>query len=123
MSPRSLLIALISLAAIACGDSQLLSPPSTWGGDFTVRSLPTDECPGGTLTQLRTRMAVSDRLALAEIGADIPDSVRSGIVDSAQLYSFQYSTAPDSGKFWGFSGYLVARGDCIIHAQITGYDN
>ena len=123
MSPRSLLVALTSLAAMACGESQLLSPRSTWGEDFAVRSLPTDQCSGGTLTQLRTRMAVTDPLALAEIGADVPDSVRSGIVRSAKFYSFQYSTAQNSGKFWGFSGYLVARGDCIIHAEITAYDN
>ena len=123
MSTRSLAIALTSLAAIACGGNLLLSSTSNWGGDFTDRSPPTDKCPGGTLTQLRTRMAISDPLTLAEISSDIPDSIRSRIVDSDRLYSFQFSTDPDSGDFWGFSGYLVARGDCIIHAKTTGYDN
>ena len=49
MFSRSVVVALTSVAAIACGGSELLSSPSTWGGDFTDRSPPTDECPGGTL--------------------------------------------------------------------------
>ena len=123
MSSRSLTIALASLAAIACGGKLLLSPPNNWGGDFTDRSPSTDECPGGTVTQLRTHMAISEPLALAEIGADIPDPVRSRIAKSDRFYAFRFTTAPDSGDFWGFSGYLVARGDCIIHAKTTGHDN
>jgi hypothetical protein len=123
MSTRFVAIALTSLAAIACGGDQLLSPPSTWGGDFTDRSPPTDQCPGGTVTQLRTRMAVSTPQNLSELMPRLPDSVRSRISSEDTLHSFQFSTDPDSGNFWGFGGYLVAHGDCIVHARITSHDN
>ncbi|GAB3358546.1 hypothetical protein GCM10027430_29160 [Lysobacter tyrosinilyticus] len=123
MSMRSVVVALISLCSLACGDGHLLSPPSKWGGDFTDRSPPTAECPGGTLDHLLTRMAVSAPYTAGEFEEDIPDSVRLRLTSDDRLHTFQFSTDPDSGDFWGFSGYLVSRGNCIIHAQVTGYDN
>ena len=27
------------------------------------------------------------------------------------------------GGFWGFSGYLISRGECVIHAKVTSIDN
>ena len=123
MSKRLAAIFLSSLAAMACGGDQLLSPPSTWGGDFTDRSPATEECPGGTLAHLRTRMAVSEPFIPAEFRSQIPDTIRSRIAGGDRLHSFQFNTDPDSSSFWGFSGYLVSRGDCIVHAHITGHDN
>lgn len=29
---------------------------------------------------------------------------------------------PGNG-FWGFSGYVVVRSGCIVHAEITAHDN
>ena len=123
MSRRFVAIAVISLAAIACGGGQLLSPPRSWGGDFTDRSPPTDECPGGTLAHLRTRMAVSEPDNLAALRLVIPDTIRPQLLQDDNLHTFQFSTDPDSSNFWGFSGYLVARGNCIVHAEVTGHDN
>ena len=123
MSKRLVVTAVISLATIACGGGQLLSPRANWGSDFTDRSPATDECPGGTLSQLRTRMSVSVPQDLAEFGQDIPESVRSQISRNDKLHTFQFSTDPASVDFWGFSGYLVAQGDCVVHAQVTGHDN
>ena len=113
----------ISLAASASGGDRLLSPPSSWGDDFTVRSPPTDVCPGGTISHLRARMAVSEPKDLAVLRERFPDTVLSQISQDDRLYTFQFSTDPDSGNFWGFSGYLVARGNCIVHAEVTGHDN
>lgn len=123
MSSRSVVIALASLAAIACGGSELLSPPSTWGGDFTDRSPPTDECPGGTLAQLRTRMGVSEPYTLLDSPFSVPDTVESKISDKDRLYSFWFSTDPQQPNYWGFGGYLVARQNCIIYVELTEHDN
>jgi hypothetical protein len=123
MSKRSIAIAVIALASIACSGGHLLSPTSSWGGDFTDRSPPTDHCPGGTLAELRTRMTVSEPNDLATLRTGVPDTIRSQLSKDDMLYTFQFGTAPDSINFWGFSGYLVARGNCVIHAEITGRDN
>jgi hypothetical protein len=119
---RRVAIALISLAPLACSGTQLLSSRNTWG-DFATRSPPTDECPGGTIKQLGTRMAVSSPYILADFEPTVPNLIRSRISSDHRLYSYQFSTDPESDNYWGFSGYLVARGNCIVHAEVTGYDN
>ena len=123
MSWRLVAIAVISLAAIACASGQSLSPPSSWGSDFTDRSPPTDACPGGTLSHLRTRMTISEPSDLATLRQLIPDKILPMLTQDDRLHRFQFSTDPDSGDFWGFSGYLVARGDCIVYVSAMGYDN
>jgi hypothetical protein len=123
MSKRLVATAVLSLATIACDGDPLLSPRSSWGSDFTDRSPPTGACLGGALTQLRTRMAVSEPHSLATFRQDVPESVRAQISADDTLRTFQFSTDPATGNFWGFSGYLVSRGDCIVHAKVTGHDN
>jgi hypothetical protein len=122
MFMRRVAIALISLAPLACSGTQLLSSRSTWG-DLASRSPPTEECPGGTMSQLRTRMAVSSPYALADFGPQVANLIRPRILNEHRLYSFQFSTDPYSNSYWGFSGYLVAHGNCINHAEVTSYDN
>ena len=123
MFMRRVAIATASLATIACAGAQLPSPPSTWSADFTDRSPPTAECPGGSLAHLGNLMSVSKPTKLAEFKPGIPEAIRSRISSDDTLHSFQFNTTAESGDYWGFSGYLVARADCIIHAQVTGYDN
>ena len=118
-----LLILSASFATVACGSTQLLSPSSNWGEDFTSRSPATVKCPGGSLADLSTRMTVSAPHKLSKLQTRVPDLIRSRISSGDRLHSFQFNTALESGNYWGFSGYLVARGKCIIHAQVTGYDN
>ena len=120
---RRLVIISASFVTIACGGAQLLSSPSTWGEDFTSRSPSTSECPGGSLVHLRAQMTVSAPHTLAEFQARVPDLIRSRISGGDRLHSFQFSTYSESGNYWGFSGYLVARGNCVVHAQVTEYDN
>lgn len=112
-----------SFAGIAYGGTQTLSSPGNWGEDFTSRSPATAECPGGSLAHLGTRMTVSAPYTLERFRTPVPDPIRSNVVSTDRLHLFQYTTHLDSGDYWGFSGYLVARGDCIVHAQVTGYDN
>ena len=124
MSKKSVVAAAaLSLASIACAGGQLLSPRANWGRDFTDRSPPTSECPGGSLAQLRTRMAVSAPQELTKVVRDIPEPIGLQVSRSDKLHTFQFSTDPATDAFWGFSGYLVARGDCIVHAEVTGHDN
>ena len=123
MFKRFAAIAVTSLAAVACGGNHLLSPLSAWSKDFTDRSPPTDECPGGSLAQLRTHMKVSEPRTLSESTFRIPDAVKSRISDKDRLYSFWFSTDPQLPNYWGFGGYLVAWQDCIIHVEVTEHDN
>ena len=123
MLVRLTAIVVTAASVIACGGSQLLSPPATWGEEFTNRSPSTDSCVGGTLGHLRSRMTVSEPHALSDYRGQIPDSIRAQILDDDQIHEFQFSTDPDSAVFWGFSGYLVSRGECVVHAEVTGYDN
>lgn len=68
-------------------------------------------------------MAVSGSYTVGGFEERIPDSIRLRLTDDDRLHSFQFTTNPDLPDFWGFSGYLVSRGDCIIHAHVTSYDN
>jgi hypothetical protein len=46
-----------------------------------------------------------------------------GLVAADHLHEFYYRADLPSGGFWGFGGYLVARGACIAHVQMTTHDN
>lgn len=120
---RILATCFLLLAASACSNAELLSPRSGWGADLTDRSPPTKACPGGTVEQLATRMDVSSPYALADFEPEISDRIRTRIASDHRLYSVRFGTDPDADGYWGFSGYLVARGDCIVHAEVTSYDN
>lgn len=113
----------LSLAAVACSNTELLSPRSEWGADFADRSPPTSACPGGTVEQLATRMDVSSPYALTDFGPKVSDRIRARIAGDHRLYSVRFATDPEADGYWSFSGYLVARGDCIVHAEVAGYDN
>jgi hypothetical protein len=75
------------------------------------------------MAHLQSRTAISGPYAIGAFEERMPESIRLRLADDDRLHSFQFSTDPDSGDFWGFSGYLVSRGNCIIHADVTGYDN
>lgn len=68
-------------------------------------------------------MAVSPPYTPATFEARIPDALARRLADGDRLRAFDFSTDPDATDVWGFSGYLVSRGDCIVHAAITSHDN
>ena len=89
MVMRRVVLALISLVPLACNSTQLLSSRSTWG-NFASRSPPTEKCPGGTINQLRTRVAVSAPYTLANFGPQVSNLIRPRILSEHRLYSFQF---------------------------------
>jgi len=123
MSMRWLLLWTLALGANACADPRTLSAPKTWGEDFLARSPPTEHCPGGTVSHLRTQMAVEDARTQAQFDLPIEDAIRSKLEADDRFHRFRFSTDPDAEPYWGFEGVLIARRDCIVHVEITGYDN
>lgn len=135
-----------SWAASPChaADSSLLTERSAWG-DLTRFAEPTPDCPGGRLEQLRQRVGVAGPSSVEELdrqeaeaeAADqkagpamsivwlypVSDFIRQNLRAPSELYTFEYSTDPDKSPWWGFRGLLVAREGCLIHAEITGFDD
>jgi hypothetical protein len=109
----------------AAGGTVVPSEPATWSKDFTALAGATPECPGGTVEQLRKRMSVSEPYSPGAYGAAHHATLGSlhGLVATDRLHEFYYRSDLPKGGFWGFGGYLVARGDCIAHVQVTTHDN
>jgi hypothetical protein len=125
-------------------ENALLTERSAWG-DLARFAEPTEACPGGSLEQLRQRVGVAgpssieelDRREAAAEVADlkagaatsivwfypVSDFIRQKLRAPAELYTFEFSTDPSASPWWGFRGLLVAREDCLIHAEITGFDH
>jgi hypothetical protein len=100
------------------------SPPATWSEDFRRLVEPTDQCPGGTIAQIRERAVVSAPYSPREIEAFHPGTLPiPGIQASDRFYSFYSRSELSSGTFWAFGGYALVRGSCIIHAVVDTYDN
>ncbi|WP_062358125.1 hypothetical protein [Pseudoxanthomonas mexicana] len=86
---------------------------------------PTQQCPGGTVEQLRKRMSVSESHSARMLDARqrfSPSALR-GIEDADVVHEFHFSAELAGGGFWGFGGYLISRGGCVIHAKVTTIDN
>lgn len=111
---------------VSAGDS-ILQPtdPAGWNGDFRRLVRPTAQCPGGTMAQLRSRVSVSEPHVprdLERIHDFRPRSVPA-IAPSDKLHAFHFRSESPDGSFWGFDGFVVARGKCIIHVEVTSHDN
>jgi hypothetical protein len=120
----SLVLALGALAAPPA--KNVPSNPSQWDKDFLSMARPTPACPGGSVDALRKRMAITGPYMSAD--AFHTATLRElpplrGVAAGDRYYSFQYTSEPVGGGFWGFAGYLVTRGACIVHAQVTSRDN
>lgn len=128
MSQRrwTLLGLLLASSAVAAGEEVALpSDPQTWYGDLRPMITPTEQCPGGTVEQLRKRMSVSEPSSTRALDTAqrFSQSTLPGIEDSDLVHEFHFSSELAGGGFWGFSGYLISRGECIIHAKVTSIDN
>lgn len=122
--------------------SALLTERSAWG-ELARLSEPTQACPGGSLEQLHQRVGVAGPSSIEELErqevevADhkvspgrssvwlypVSDFIRQKLRAPAELYTFEFSTDPSVSPWWGFRGLLVVREDCLIHAEITGFDH
>lgn len=97
---------------------------SQWARDFTDRSPPTEACLGGTISALRSRMAVNEPFGKEALREHLPELAPQHVSPHDEIYSFQYTSSPDSAAgYWGFDGALIARHDCIIYVGRLGYDN
>lgn len=141
---RSFVVLFVLWTASPChaAVSALLTERSTWG-DLAQFAEPTQACPGGSLEQLRQRVGVAGPSSIEELErqeaevADhkvspgrssvwlypVSDFIRQKLRAPAELYTFEFSTDPSVSPWWGFRGLLVVREDCLIHAEITGFDH
>ncbi|KRD75947.1 hypothetical protein ASE43_14060 [Lysobacter sp. Root983] len=123
-----LLVVLVGMSApsaIARGKAFPALDPASWEGDLYRFVQPTPDCRGGTVEQLGKRMEVSEPY-LAEAfekayATTIPFKRELAPMD--RIHSFSFRSEQAGTPYWGFDGYLVARGGCVIHAEITNYDN
>jgi hypothetical protein len=120
----------ISLMALGTGgalpNQDVPSNPTEWDKDFLSMSEPSSACPGGSVEALRKHMTLSSPYGSAE--ALQAASLRalpqlSGVAPGDQYYSFSFRSELPGGTFWGFGGYLVTRGPCVVHAEVTNHDN
>ena len=42
---------------------------------------------------------------------------------SDRIHAFDFTSNANESPWRGFRGILAARGDCIIHVEVTGYDH
>jgi len=56
-------------------------------------------------------MAVPEPVESTALRRLIPGNLLPMLTQGDSVHAFLFKTDPDSGDFWGFSGYLVARGD------------
>jgi hypothetical protein len=122
----TLLALLLSSAAVSAGEETVVpSDPHTWYGDLHPLITPTEQCPGGTVEKLRERMSVSEprSVGASGIAQRISLSTLRGIESSDAVHEFDFRSELAGDRFWGFGGYLISRGGCIIHTRVTTIDN
>ena len=123
--------------------AQTLSDPATWSPDFMRGAISSEDCRTDSLPNVRTRMAAIGPYEVDEFertvayysptggepGESIPiynrvsELVRRSIDPADRIYAFGFSSLAAGGSAQGLSGYVVARGDCIVHVQVTRYEN
>ncbi|MFT3669430.1 MAG: hypothetical protein QM795_12835 [Pseudoxanthomonas sp.] len=117
---------MVLMATTLPGDAtphELLTPRERWNEDFVRYAPATATCPGGSLDQVRTRLYVSGPLLPEQLETPLSSDIRARLRTGDALYSFHRFFDEPGRRPWGFAGHLVAHGDCIVHADVTGYDN
>ena len=130
-------------AACATASFKPLSDPQNWNGDFMRGAMATPSCPTDTITNARSRLWVVGPLTIDEyeqrvaysfttveepdrtqhVYNQVSDFVRDNIGENDVIYDVSFHTDPSGGDFWGFSGYVVARGECVVHVSKMSYLN
>ena len=125
---RCFLLVLLATGSALAGTREnivLPSDPASWNADLFRLIQPTEKCAGGTVEQLGKRVFLSHPYSPQEFEASHPGTLLSihGLADSDRIYSFYFRSELPGVSFWGFGGDLIARGECIIYADVTTYDN
>ena len=123
----ALILALGGSSASGSGGAVLVpSPLASWPNDLRARIEPTPACPGGTVESLRKRMNVSASFDSPEafqavVRERLPPLM--GLMPGDAFHQVYFHADLPNDTFWGFGGYIVVRAGCIVHADITSYDN
>jgi hypothetical protein len=122
---------------------QPLSDPATWSRDFMRGARSTPDCPTDTVRNVRIRMAAigpytveqfETTIASYESPAENPDDriptfhrasalVKRSLTRADGIFVFSLNADSAVAGFARFSGYFVARGECIVHVEVTSYGN
>lgn len=120
-----------------------LSDPATWNREFMRGALASADCPTDTLENVRTRMAAVGPYTVAQYertiasyravenvpgpGVAIYNRVseieKRSITATDRIYAFGFSADTGDSGTRAFSGYFVTRDDCIVHVEVTSFDN
>ena len=125
---RHLLICTLFFATCAAAaeeGTRLPSDPRSWGMELPGFPTASDQCAGGELQALLKVAPDLTPHAPEEYEATYEVSLRSlrGLRSSDRIYPFYHRWDFRDGEFAAVGGYIVARGNCIIHAQTTFHDN
>ena len=106
-------------------------------------AMATPSCATDTIANARSRLSVVGPLTIDEyeqrvahsfttveeperkqrVYKQVSDFVRDNIGENDAIYDVSFNTDPSGGNFWGFSGYVVARGDCVVYVSKMSYLN
>ena len=137
--------ALVALLCTACESTTVepLSDPQDWNGDFMRGARSTENCTTDTIANARNRMYVGGPFTIDQyeqrvaysfttknepdrvqvVDQKVSDFVRETIGQNESIYEVSFSTDPSGGDYWGFSGYVVARDECVVHVSKMSYSN
>lgn len=112
-------------AALAGNTSSqaLITPRERWNVDFARHAPATAACPGGSLDRARSALRVRGPLQPEQLESPLLPEILARLRTGDAVYSFDAFFNEPGQRPWGFAGHLVAHGDCIVHADVTGYDN
>ena len=122
-SARFTFLFLLKVSAAYAAGTHVPSDPGGWDQDLLGMAVPTKDCPGGSIASLSKRMALSQPLGSAEFSQTARRDHLSGTLPSDQARRFYFRSELPGGSFWGFSGYVLGRRGCIVHAKVTSRDN
>jgi len=117
---------LLWTAAALAGDTSsqaLITPRERWNVDFARHAPATAACPGGSLDQVRSALRVRGPLKPEQLESPLSPEILARLRTGDAVYSFDAFFNEPGQRPWGFAGHVVAHGDCIVHADVTGYDN
>jgi hypothetical protein len=123
--------------------ARMFSDPAAWPRDFMRGALASADCPTDTVRNLRARMAAVGPYTVDEFertvatvqatrddpGAGIvrynraSELTKRSITEADRIYVFGFTSASPGGDTTGFSGYFVAHDECVVHVEVTSYDN
>lgn len=111
------------------------SDPDRWDELFMLGAVSTEQCEADTIENAERRMSVAGPYSVEEfemtetwrgtseqsptLANKVSRIVRDRFTAEDGIYSFLLFDHSDTGRR-GVTGYLVARGECIVYVDVTG---